>query len=527
MFKSTMGFFLAATLIAMSILPSQSLAQQEGDRKVVLIAGPKSHPAMMHEYIKSVRLLKVMLDEVAGIKAEIVYNGWPEDESILDDADAIMTLSDGQDGHLGHLVPFMEGERMEKMAALMARGVGFVTFHFSTFAPDRLSEQILDWGGGYFDWQNDDGAREWYSAITTTTADVTLPSPRHPIARGVKPYRILEEFYYNIRFPEDQTSWMPLLEVPALGSPQPHGNVVAWAVERSDGGRGFGTTTGHFYAAWKHDAYRKFMLNAIMWTAGAEVPEEGVVSRFYTDREVTRKLFGTERKGLILTGHNHPAHNWQATTAAISDAIEADHRIHIDISTDIEDLHQYDLRDFDFLVLNYANWQQPDGLSDASKKALVDYLESGGGLLVVHFANGAFHASLPEAEASDWPEYRSIVRRIWDHNSDSGHDAYGAFTVNVTDVPHEITAGIGSFSTTDELYYQQKGEESFRPLLTALSKDTGKDEPLAWVYQYGRGRVFQTVLGHDEAALRTPEVQTILLRAAHWAADGYALWNGL
>lgn len=525
MFRPAIGFLLAVSLLM--LLSSDSLAQQSHNKKILLIAGPKSHPAMMHEYIKSVRLLKVMLDEVEGVEAEIVYNGWPEDESILDDADAVMTLSDGQDGHLGRLVPFMEPGRMEKMAELMAKGVGFIAFHFSTFAPDRLSEQILNWGGGYFDWQNDEGAREWYSAITTTTADVVLPSPGHPIANGVAPYRILDEFYYNIRFPEDRTNWTPLLEVPVLGSDRVQGNVVAWAVERSDGGRGFGTTTGHFYAAWKHDAYRTFMLNAILWTAGAEVPERGVISRFYTDREVTQKLFDADRKGLILTGHHHPAHDWQATTPAIVDAIEADGRIHVDVSVDIEDLHQYDLRDYAFLVLNYANWEQPDGLSEASKKALVEYLDMGGGLLVIHFANGAFHHSLPGAETSDWPAYRSIVRRIWDHSSDSGHDAYGSFTVNVTDVPHEITASLDAFTTTDELYYHQKGAEPIRPLLTARSKDTGKDEPLAWAYQYGRGRVFQTVLGHDEAALRTPEVQTILLRAAHWAADGYALWNGL
>jgi type 1 glutamine amidotransferase len=99
--------------------------------------------------------------------------------------------------------------------------------------------------------------------------------------------------------------------------------------------------------------------------------------------------------------------------------------------------------------------------------------------------------------------------------------------VNVTDLQHEIVEGLTSFDTTDELYFNQKGHEPVEPLLTAKSRVTGKEEPLAWVYQYGRGRVFQTVLGHDTGALETPVVKIILQRAAAWAAKGYQIWNGL
>jgi type 1 glutamine amidotransferase len=526
-------FLLPLTLLLLLPLREECEASVSAkpNKKIVLIAGKKSHPPAMHEYIKSVRLLKVMLDtatNLQGVQTEVHYNGWPENPSTLDDADVIMTISDGQDGpDIGYPVPFMTAERMAVMERQMKRGCGFITFHFSTFAPDDYGQQILEWGGGYFDWQDEGGKRNWYSAIKTLDTEVQLPSPDHPITRGVRPFRTLEEFYYNIRFRNDDRRLVPILSVPALETNVPNGKVVAWAVQRADGGRGFGTTTGHFYANWKNPDYRKLILNAIVWASGAEVPIQGVESRFYPDGDVAMHLSGKSVKGLILTGWQHEAHNWQATTAVLKQAIENDDQISLDVSTDIQDLSRYDLRDYAFLVLNYCNWKKPEALSDQSKKAFTDYLSAGGGLLVIHFANGAFHHSLPGAGQSDWPEYRNIVRRVWDHSDNSGHDPYGTFRVNPTGLKHEIIEGLTSFDTSDELYFNQKGDKPIEVLLTAKSNTTGKEEPLAWVYEYSRGRVFQTVLGHDARALETPAVKIILQRAAAWAAKGYQIWNGL
>ena len=53
---------------------------------------------------------------------------------------------------------------------------------------------------------------------------------------------------------------------------------MAWAVERSDGGRGFGWTGAHFHKNWANGDFRKLVLNAILWTAKAEVPANGVES---------------------------------------------------------------------------------------------------------------------------------------------------------------------------------------------------------------------------------------------------------
>src|SRR5262249_1173279 len=163
---------------------------------------------------------------------------------------------------------------------------------------------------------------------------------------------------------------------------------------------------------------------------------------------------------LLLAGNEaHKWHNWEKTTPRIRAALERDGRVKVEVSTDIEDLAKKKLGDYQAIVLNYCNWHDPKGLSEKGKQAFVSYLRQGGGLVVVHFANGAFHPSLPKAEASDWPEYRKIVRRVWNHHKregkpPSGHDAFGRFTVRVTKARHPITEGLGNFEVADELYFQ-------------------------------------------------------------------------
>lgn len=222
---------------------------------------------------------------------------------------------------------------------------------------------------------------------------------------------------------------------------------------------------------------------------------------------------------LLFAGNNaHKWHNWERTTPAIKSLLEKDPRIRVTVSLQVEDLAKKDLGDFHVIVQNYVNWHDPKALSDAAKQGFVGFLKNGGGLVLIHFANGAFHFSLPKAEAADWPEYRKIVYRVWDHKGPSGHDAFGKFTVNVAERKHFITAALKPFDVIDELYYKQAGDEPIEPLITAKSKVTGQDEPLAWTYEYRKARVFQTLLGHSEKTYDSSEACEMLRRAVVWTA---------
>lgn len=527
-------------LVLYSLLLAGSFALAEdpaAPRKIVLIAGKKSHGPGAHDYERTMRLFKVMLDNsnVADrVRVEVHENGWPADETTLDDADTIIFNSDGRDGDKFSDVPFVVGERMQVIQKQIDRGCGMMTMHFSTFVNDEQGKSVLQWIGGYFDWQDDAGKANWFSKISQIET-LELAAKDHAISRGVpRMVQLRDEVYWKLRFlPEDKRR-TPIWRAIDVKDEDPTASTVAWAIERADGGRGFGTSVGHSYRLWQDDGIRKLFLNAILWTAKAEIPEVGVEAKFYSDAEVKLALEGIkpdERavvesplRVLLFTGNkNHAWHNGEKSTPRIKSALEADSRIQVEVSSDIEDLAQAKLSDYAAIVLNnYANWQDPKGLSEPAKQAFVRYLKGGGGLVVIHFANGAFHYSLPEAGESDWPEYRKIVRRVWDHHgregAKSGHDAFGPYTVNVTTIEHPITAGLKPFEVTDELYYHQAGSEPIEPLLTARSKDTKQDEPLAWAYQYDEARVFQTLLGHSEQTYDAYEPREMLRRAVAWAA---------
>lgn len=295
-------WLLAAALVVFTIHPLRATHSDSPHRRILLIAGTKSKGPGMHEYAKSARLLKVLLDR-AGLKnveTEVVYDGWPTNPSDLDTADTIIFLSDGMQWSPWSFTP----ERIAAIQKQIDRGCGFISFHFASYIPYKFQQQGLSWNGGYVEY---DGPKhpEMYFTQKTLTTDVLFPSPQHPVMNGVKPFHITEEFYYKATFVGGRQGITPLLRVPELpADPKtfpgplagPEDQVTMWAYDRPNpannkiAGRSIVATMGHFYATWQNDDYRKLLLNAIVWTAHVEVPKDGVPSTWIDDAEVDRVL---------------------------------------------------------------------------------------------------------------------------------------------------------------------------------------------------------------------------------------------
>lgn len=487
--------------------------------RIALIAGPiTGHPKDAHEYEKSVLLLKCLLETSPTLSNKVAvttfFHGWPESPAALDEADTIVLISDGGD-HREADHPLYVGDHFEQFRRQMTRGCGAVLIHWSTFHPSRASNDITGWIGGYFDYDSGAPPNHWSSAIQFWKADAR-PVPGHPITRGVQPWSSQEEFYYRIRFrgpdpiwgePETDRRLAPLMTTRPPGESREH--TVAWAVQRDDGGRGFATTGGHFFADWWQPDWRRLILNAVAWTARLEVPPGGVDS-------LPWKRF----QAVIVTGANHPSHDWAGVTAELLNALELDPRAQVRVIEDPDTLAQAgSLAGVDLVVWNYVNWQRP-GLASGARQALLDYLHRGGGLELVHFGASAFHPSLPGATAADaWPEFsEAIARRVWEHRPPhpSSHDAFGPFRVSITAPFDPIVAGLPPFDTDDELYFNQAGDRPIVPLVSAFCRGSGREEPLAWAYETEGGRVFQTTLGHNPASIR--KAAALMRRGGVWAA---------
>ena len=292
---------LAFVVLLLAVHPLHA-TNPEKRHKIVLIAGSKSKGPGMHEYLKSARLLKVLLDR-AGLKnveTEVVYDGWPTNLSDLDTADTIVFISDGMQWSPWSFTP----ERIAAIQKQIDRGCGFMAFHFATYIPYKFQKQGLAWTGGYVEYDGPKHPQMYFTQKTLTT-DVLFPNPKYPVMNGVKPFHVTDEFYYKATLVSGEAGITPLLRVPELPAdpkvfPGPlagaKDQVTMWAYCRPDSsgnksyGRSIAATMGHFYNNWQNDDYRKLVLNAIVWTAHIEVPKDGVPSTMISDAEVDEVL---------------------------------------------------------------------------------------------------------------------------------------------------------------------------------------------------------------------------------------------
>jgi hypothetical protein len=263
---------------AATLAPAQTPSSKP--KRILLIADKPSHGPLQHEHNAGAHLLQKWLNGVPGVQAVATFDGWPADPALIDSADAIFMFCTGGNRHFA----FQEG-RAASLQKAADRGAGLMFFHYCVEPGAEIGRKdMLGWIGGYFETH--------YSVNPHWDADFTALPP-HPIARGVKPFKVRDEWYYNMRFVEGRQGVTPILSAvpgpdtltrpdgPHSGNPdvrskagQPH--AVMWAYERPGGGRGVGFTGGHFHVNFGDDNFRKVVLNALLWIAKVDVPPGGV-----------------------------------------------------------------------------------------------------------------------------------------------------------------------------------------------------------------------------------------------------------
>jgi type 1 glutamine amidotransferase len=251
-------------------------------------------------------------------------------------------------------------------------------------------------------------------------------------------------------------------------------------------------------------------------------------------------------KVLVVTGQNN--HNWKASSVILQQYLNESGVFVADIAISPkkgEDMSSFcpDFSAYKAVVLDYNG----DIWPEKTNEAFLEYVKNGGGAVVYHAADNAFR---------NWKEYNEIIglggwenrdetdgpyvyfrdgKEIRDTSPGPGgsHGKKHAYKIVLRNKKHPITKDLPKTWThsVDELYDRLRGPaKNLTILATAYSdketKGTGRDEPILMTIEWGKGRIFHTVLGHvgnnppPYPAVEGASFIVTFLRGTEWAATG-------
>jgi hypothetical protein len=183
------------------------------------------------------------------------------------------------------------------------------------------------------------------------------------------------------------------------------------------------------------------------------------------------------------------------------DGFEVDITDKLDAYEDVELIKSYDLI-VPVWTMSEIKKEQSEGLREAVK--------SGTGL-------AGWHGGMCDSFRAD-TEYQYMTGGQWVVHPGNIID----YTVNISDIEDEVTAGLSDFKMHSEQYYMHTDPGNKVLATTTFSGEhdawiDGTVMPVVWKRHYGKGRVFYSSLGHVAADFSVPEVKEIMRRGMHWA----------
>jgi uncharacterized protein len=185
----------------------------------------------------------------------------------------------------------------------------------------------------------------------------------------------------------------------------------------------------------------------------------------------------------------------------------------VTLADDVTPFTADNLKNYD-AVMFYTTGELP--MDAQQKEAFIQFVRAGHGFVGVHSATDTFYM---------WPEYLELIGGYF-----NDHPWHQNVTVKVEDPSNPIVSGWGSssFQIDDEIY--QISDFQYRDSHVLLRLDPSSVDlnksgvrrrfygwPLAWTRNDGKGRVFYTALGHEQAVWKDPRYQQMLLNGIKWA----------
>jgi type 1 glutamine amidotransferase len=256
---------------------------------------------------------------------------------------------------------------------------------------------------------------------------------------------------------------------------------------------------------------------------------------------------GKKIKVLIVDGFSN--HDWQQTTAVTKSILEESKLFVVSVSTvpattntDTLNTWEPNFDKYDVVIQNTNN------ISDKKlqwphkqEEKLERFVSAGGGLYILHSGNNAF---------PHWKQYDTMMGLGW-----RGKEAGIAPEIDSNQKVVSIPAGEGKSTShgkrfdalihvltqhpinknypkqwltpSMELYTYARGPAINTTVLSyAFDTATNKNWPVEWVIKYGKGRVYNSSMGHlwkgdvYPISYRCIGFQTTLIRAVEWVATG-------
>jgi hypothetical protein len=236
----------AAVLLLAAALP---LAAAEPKNLLLVGQSPDDHPQGTHEYMPGVEQLAQLLAPSGEVKVRVVKadEPWTEGPELIAGADGVVIfLSEGARWLVA------DPRRQQAFTQLAARGGGLTALHWAmgTKAVEPIEPFLKLFGGCH------GGPDRKYQVVKT---ELRPAQPAHPIAAGLAPFPLREEFYYRLKFAE---GIVPVMQATI----DERAETVCWAWQRPDGGRSFGFSGLHFHDNWQLGEYRKLLTRGVLWT---------------------------------------------------------------------------------------------------------------------------------------------------------------------------------------------------------------------------------------------------------------------
>jgi type 1 glutamine amidotransferase len=249
---------------------------------------------------------------------------------------------------------------------------------------------------------------------------------------------------------------------------------------------------------------------------------------------------------LIVDGFSN--HDWKQTTAVTKWILEETGRFKVDVSTvPIDSVERSSwTAQFEKYAVVIQNTNNIDNLRLRwplqAEVALENYVKNGGGLYVLHSANNAF---------PHWKQYDEMIGLGWRKNTvgfaleidsnkkiirhqpgegkGTGHgDRFNALIHTLNRHPINKNYPDEWQTVNTEVYSFPRGPAKNLTVLSYAydSSGTKKMWPVEWVVAYGKGRVYNSSMGHlwrgekFPPAYRCVGYQTTVIRAAEWLGTG-------